>query len=114
MCAADLTDLDACAAADVRFHVGILKASHNPVLANLGNVIGAALMNAFRMTTSASTNFGKTLVGHGEVLEAIRMRRASAARGRMQDLLENATADLVRISEGGAIPTVVRGSRQSD
>lgn len=100
MCAAELTDLDACARADVRFHVGILKASRNPVLANLGHVIGAALMNAFRLTTSASLNYRKTLAAHGEVLEAIRMRRADDASLRMEALLGMATEDLLRISEG--------------
>jgi GntR family galactonate operon transcriptional repressor len=102
MCEADLSDLDACARADVRFHVGILRASRNPVLANLGNVIGAALLNAFRLTTSASLNYRRTLAAHGEVLEAIRMRRADEARQRMQSLLDIATEDLLRIS--GAPP----------
>ena len=100
MCAADLSDLDACARADVRFHVGILTASRNPVLANLGNVISAALMNAFRLTTSASTNYRNTLAAHGEVLEAIRMRRGADARLRMQALLGIATEDLLRLSQG--------------
>jgi GntR family transcriptional regulator, galactonate operon transcriptional repressor len=102
MCAAELTDLDACARADVRFHVGILKASRNPVLANLGHVIGAALMNAFRLTTSASLNYRKTLTAHGDVLEAIRMRRAADASLRMEALLGIATEDLLRFSEGGS------------
>jgi DNA-binding FadR family transcriptional regulator len=102
MCAADLSDVDACARADVRFHLGILKASHNPVLANLGNVIGAALMAAFRLTTSAAVNYSKTLAAHGEVLEAIRMRRAEEARARMQALLGIATEDILRLSEGDA------------
>jgi DNA-binding FadR family transcriptional regulator len=98
MCRADPSDLDACADADVRFHIGILKASRNPVLANLGNVIGAALMNAFRLTTSASVNYSRTLAAHGEVLEAIRLRRAEEARGRMQALLGIACEDLMRLS----------------
>ena len=102
MCAAKLTDLDACAKADVAFHVAILRASHNPVLANLGNVIGAALMNAFRLTTSASLNYKKTLAAHGEVLEAIRMRHAAVARSRMEALLGIATEDLMRIADSGA------------
>ena len=104
MCAADLADLDACARADVSFHVGILKASRNPVLANLGNVIGAALMSAFRLTTSASTNYSRTLAAHGEVVEAIRMRKGEEARVRMQALLGIATQDLLRISEAGSLP----------
>jgi DNA-binding FadR family transcriptional regulator len=101
MCAAPVSDLDACARADVRFHVGILKASQNPVLANLGNVIAAALMNSFRLTTSASTSYQETLAAHGEVLEAIRMRRADEARRRMEALLGIATEDIMRLAEGG-------------
>jgi DNA-binding FadR family transcriptional regulator len=110
MCAAKLTDLDACARADVAFHVAILRASRNPVLANLGNVIGAALMNAFRLTTSASVNYKKTLAAHGEVLEAIRMRHADIARARMQALLGIATEDLMRIADAGA-PAAKRSVR---
>jgi DNA-binding FadR family transcriptional regulator len=101
MCRADLADLDACAEADVRFHLGILRASANPVLANLGNVIGAALVNAFRLTTSASLNYSRTLAAHGEVLEAIRLRRAEDARARMQALLGIASEDLLRIAAAG-------------
>jgi DNA-binding FadR family transcriptional regulator len=111
MCAAKLTDLDACAKADVAFHVAILRASHNPVLANLGNVIGAALMNAFRLTTSASLNYKKTLAAHGEVLEAIRMRHAAIARSRMEALLGIATEDLMRIADSGA--TAKRPAKRS-
>jgi len=102
MCAAVGAGLDACARADVRFHVAILRASRNPVLANLGNVISAALMNSFRLTTSASVNYQRTLAAHGEVLEAIRIRRGDEARTRMQALLGIATEDLLRISEVGS------------
>jgi DNA-binding FadR family transcriptional regulator len=105
MRAADIADLGACADADVRFHIAILKASRNPVLANLGNVIAAALLNAFRLTTSASIRYSKTLDAHGEVLEAIRMRKARDARIRMQALLDIATADLLRLSKTGSTTT---------
>ena len=111
MCAAKLTDLDACAVADVAFHVAILRASRNPVLANLGNVIGAALMNAFRLTTSASVNYRKTLAAHGEVFEAIRMRQPDVARSRMQALLGIATEDLMRIADAGTTASKRGGSR---
>ncbi|HMN87660.1 MAG TPA: FadR/GntR family transcriptional regulator [Bauldia sp.] len=110
MCAADNADLEACADADVRFHVGILKASHNPVLANLGNVIAAALRNSFRLTTSASTNFSTTLDAHGGVLEAIRMRRSADARTRMQALLGIASEDILRISEAGVLAPRLRST----
>lgn len=103
MCEALASDPDACAKADVQFHIGILRASRNPVLANLGSVISAALMNAFRLTNSASVNYQKTLAAHGQVLEAIRMRQSEEARMRMQALLSIATEDLLRISEGGTM-----------
>jgi len=87
-------DLDACAAADVRFHLAILRASKNPVLASLGSVIGAALSSAFRLTASASRSYERTLLARGEVLEAIRMRDPQTARGRMGYLIGIAAEDL--------------------
>lgn len=111
MCSAKLTDLDACAEADVAFHIAILHASRNPVLANLGNVIGAALRNAFRLTTSASLNYQTTLAAHGEVLEAIRMRQPDVARTRMQALLGIATEDLMRVANAGSSADKRTGKR---
>jgi GntR family galactonate operon transcriptional repressor len=94
MRAADLSDLAACAQADVSFHVGILHASHNPVFAGLASLIGQALANSFRLTTSVSRNYSETLDAHGEVLEAIRMRQPELARSRMRSLIDIASNDL--------------------
>ena len=96
MCAAPLEDLAACAEADVHFHVRILQASHNPVFAGLGNLIGQALSNSFRLTTSVSRSYAATLNAHGEVLEAIRLRQPEIASQRMSALIDIASADLVR------------------
>jgi GntR family galactonate operon transcriptional repressor len=95
MRAADLSDLAACAQADVSFHVSILHASHNPVFAGLGSLIGQALANSFRLTTSVSRNYSKTLDAHGEVLEAIRLRQPELARSRMRALIDIASDDFV-------------------
>lgn len=112
MCGAVDLGIDACAEADVRFHVAILRASRNPVLANLGNVIGAALVNVFRLNPSAPANYKKHLAVHGEVLEAIRMRRPDDARTKMQTLVGIATEDLHRISEGGSAAGPIDRDRQ--
>ncbi len=96
MCAAPLEDLAACAEADVGFHIRILQASHNPVFASLGNLIGQALSNSFRLTTSVSRSYVATLTAHGDVLEAIRLRQPDVASERMRALIEIASADLVR------------------
>jgi len=95
MRAADLSDLAACAEADVAFHVSILHASHNPVFASLASLIGQALANSFRLTTSVSSNYSKTLDAHGEVLDAIRLRQQDLARSRMRALIDIASNDLV-------------------
>jgi len=94
-------DLEACARADVAFHLAILKASGNPVFANLGDVIAAALQSAFRLTTSASRSYARTFDAHGEVLEAIRMRDPETARSRME-LLIGIAADDVRTDYGSS------------
>lgn len=96
MLAAPLDDLAACAEADVQFHVSILRASHNPVFAGLGSLIGQALANSFQLTTSVSRSYVATLTAHGDVLEAIRLRQPELASERMRALIDIASADLVR------------------
>jgi DNA-binding FadR family transcriptional regulator len=94
MRAADLRDLSACASADVDFHVSILKASHNPVFSGLASLIAQALANSFRLTTSVSKSYAKTLDAHGDVLEAIRLRQPELAASRMRALIDIASTDL--------------------
>ncbi len=95
-------DLDASIAADLDFHLGILRASGNAIFASLGEVVSAAMLCVFRMTTTASANYAATLDAHGDVLEAIRMRRPAEARERMEQLLEIAANDLVRTLDADA------------
>jgi len=96
MCRAPLSDLAACAEADVRFHLSILTASHNPVFAGLGSLIGQALANSFKLTTSISQSYMATLSAHGDVLEAIRLRQPEIASERMRALIDIASNDFVR------------------
>ena len=95
MCAAPEHDLAACLDADVRFHSGILRASRNPVFANLANMLAAALSFSFRLTTSATANYQRTLSAHGDVLEAIRLRREKDAEQQMRALIDIASLDLL-------------------
>ena len=108
MCSAPEDDLAACLDADVRFHTGILRASRNPVFANLGNMLAAALSFSFRLTTSATANYQRTLSAHGDVLEAIRMRRVDDAHEQMKALIGIASLDLLAIANaaGNSRPTM--------
>lgn len=94
MCKSHPHDLEACTAADLDFHLGILAATKNPVFAHLGSVIGAALSSSFRLTTSLTRSYERTLAAHGDVLEAIRLRKPKAAREAMLGLIDVASNDL--------------------
>ncbi len=98
-------DIEAYCEADLRFHAGILQASGNPVLAQLLNVIGGALLSGFRFTTERSHSYARTLEVHAQVLEAIRMRDAAVARRRMEELIGVAATDLERAG-GPAVAAV--------
>jgi DNA-binding FadR family transcriptional regulator len=86
-------DLDACTEADLDFHTAILRASHNPVLSQLASVIGAALRAGFRVSTSLTRGYERTLRAHGDVLEAIRLRQPEQARSGMLLLIDLAAED---------------------
>jgi DNA-binding FadR family transcriptional regulator len=96
MCAATPGDVEASIRADLAFHLAILRASRNPVFANLGDVVGAALLSVFRLTTTASDNYAATLAVHERVLDAIRLRDSPRARAEMEGLLAVASRDLLR------------------
>ncbi|WMS43557.1 FadR/GntR family transcriptional regulator [Acuticoccus sp. MNP-M23] len=95
---ATTSDIDDAAKADEAFHFAVLVASHNPFYASFGAVIGSALRMSFRLTTSASANYRKTLQIHGEVLEAIRMRDPVLAGQVMHQLVAMGSSDLARIT----------------
>jgi DNA-binding FadR family transcriptional regulator len=100
MCASPTSDLAACAEADLAYHASILRASHNPVFVGLVSVIGQALKNSFRLTTSITQSYITALTAHGDVLEAIRLRQPEIAGQRMHALIDIASADLVRHTSG--------------
>lgn len=80
--------------ADLAFHVGILAASQNHVLQNLGALIGTALRASFEISDHAAVNYDNTLEFHGAVLQAIRRQDETKARDRMFELLNKSMLDL--------------------
>jgi len=96
MCCTSAQDIEQSICADEAFHVAVLTSSHNLFLINFGSMIGAALRTAFRLTTAVSDDYGGTLHVHGDVLEAIRMRRPAEAKAAMEQLLHIACTDLAR------------------
>lgn len=70
--------------ADLRFHRGILAAGSNPLLMQMGNLIGVGLLISHRFPQGS---FALFLPMHRAVLEAISDRDAARARAAMQRLL---------------------------
>ena len=70
--------------ADLRFHRGILAASRNPLLLQMGNLISVGLYISHRFSKES---FALFLPMHGAVMEAIKARRPADARAAMQRLL---------------------------
>jgi GntR family transcriptional regulator, galactonate operon transcriptional repressor len=87
-------DVVRCSEADLDFHTALLVGSHNHVLIQLASVIRAALRALFELTTHLGSAHEQALHLHGEVVEAVRLRRADLARTAILKILDAAVADL--------------------
>jgi GntR family transcriptional regulator, galactonate operon transcriptional repressor len=87
-------DVQRCSEADLDFHTALLVGSHNHVLIQLASVIRAALRALFELTTHLGSAHEQALHLHGEVVEAVRLRRSDMARAAILKILNAAVADL--------------------
>ena len=100
-------DIQRCSEADLDFHSALLIGSHNQVLVQLASVIRAALRALFELTTVLGSTLEQALHLHGEVVEAIRLRRPAAARAAILKILDAAVADL-DLQPSRVMPEVLR------
>ena len=77
------------AAADVKFHLSILKASNNELLVPLGVLIDSALKNLFVLITEESGDVHYAQDLHDNIEKAIRQKKPETARKAVRKLLEN-------------------------
>ena len=75
--------------ADVRFHVGILRATNNELLLPLGVIIDQALNNLFVFITRQANDLHHAQDLHDKIESSIRKRKPQAARIAVQNLLKN-------------------------
>lgn len=92
MAAAD--DLDAWAKADLSFHECVLDAANNELLGSLFAVIDTALGAYFLLSAQTAVNFNYSLPRHLAVCEAIRLKRADAAREAMLGMIKDSRANI--------------------
>ncbi len=89
-------DLERFTEADVAFHTILLHASHNQVFRQLSSIIHAALKYSLHTSNEAVEKRDEALDIHRQLVEALRMRDADAARDCSNRMLDIAARDLQR------------------
>ena len=79
---------------DLRFHRGILTATHNELLISLGGLIESALATSLKISNSSEDARFHGQASHRPVLEAITVQDAAAAQAAMERLLDGAIDDV--------------------
>ena len=88
-------DLPSSVESDLRFHLAVLEATHNAFMRPFGALIQAALRASFRLTSSNSALYRKTLPLHGAVVDAIAARNGDDAETAMLAILSQTSKDIV-------------------
>jgi GntR family galactonate operon transcriptional repressor len=95
-------DVEAYILADIDFHAGLLRASHNAVFRQLSITVATALEYAFRANARRGRKPGESIDDHAAVLEHIRMRDPDGAAAALTRLLGAVAESLTKpeLAEG--------------
>lgn len=88
---------------DLEFHRAIMAATHNDMLAYIGNMLTLALTESIKLTSRHPNTHALSLPRHKAILTAIENRDALAARHASVVQLDNACADANSILGGAAL-----------
>ncbi|MFP6562108.1 FadR/GntR family transcriptional regulator [Paraburkholderia sp. B3] len=91
---------------DLEFHRAIMAATHNDMLAYIGNMLTLALMESIKLTSRHPNTHALSLPRHKAILTAIEHRDALSARQASVVQLDNARADANSILGGAALEPV--------
>jgi DNA-binding FadR family transcriptional regulator len=87
-------DVDQFSLADIDFHRILYRASHNPVIRQIGVLIDAALKYSFETSNKSVFDRTEALECHRALVEALRLRDSKAAATAAQSLIDQAAHDL--------------------
>ncbi|MBL8580667.1 MAG: FadR family transcriptional regulator [Rhizobiaceae bacterium] len=87
-------DVDRFSVADIQFHRILYRASHNPVIRQIGVLIDAALKYSFDTSNKSVFERSEAVKRHGALVEALRLRDSKAAAGAASLLIDQAAHDL--------------------
>ncbi len=82
---------------DLRFHQGLLRASHNRMLVQMSKALSALLRTSFELSTSKKGGPRKSLPLHRAVLDAVIARNPALADRAICVLIDGAHADIEQI-----------------
>jgi len=102
-----LGDIDAYAAADLELHAAILRATHNPLLAQLADTLSEGLRASRDVTRHRPGGPAYSLPLHGLLVERIVAHDAAGAEAAMRTLVSRSQEDieLVLGIADGVVPT---------
>jgi DNA-binding FadR family transcriptional regulator len=92
-------DLDSRVEADLLFHLAVLEGTRNGFMRPFGALIQTALRASFRLTSSNSVAYQRTLTLHRAVLEAIKSRNGQKAEAAMLMVLAQTSRDIAAESK---------------
>ena len=82
---------------DLRFHQGLLRASHNRMLVQMSKVLGALLRTSFEISTSRKDGPRSSLPLHRAVLDAVIAREPASAERAVMVLINGAHQDIEQV-----------------
>ena len=82
---------------DLRFHQGLLRASHNRMLVQMSKALSALLRTSFELSTSKKGGPAKSLPLHRAVLDAVIARNAAKAGRAISLLIDGAHEDIEQV-----------------
>ena len=79
---------------DLRFHQGLMRASHNRMLIQMSRALGALLRTSFEISTSRDNGPRSSLPLHRAVLDAVKAHEPDRAEKAIIELIDGAQDDI--------------------
>ena len=98
---------------DLRFHQGLMRASHNRMLIQMSKALGALLRTSFEISTSKKDGPKSSLSMHREVLDAVIAKEPVRAETAILKLIDGARDDIQLIlGSRKRLPKITRPASQ--
>ena len=98
---------------DLRFHQGLMRASHNRMLIQMSKALGALLRTSFEISTSKKDGPKSSLPMHREVLDAVIARQPVRAEKAILKLIDGARDDIqLVLGSRRRLPKITRPASQ--